>query len=1207
MRRSTQTLVLLLSFLSASSLAAAQVCPGKSYNFGAQLRTVGVAHLDNDGAPDIVTGTIVGMGVHKGKVGANGDFTNAGLFMSASFADYMVLGDFNNDGTTDAVSSGVAPLVFYWQGNGVGGFLNPVGSAAGAAVQGIDACDFNRDGKLDVVTINTASSTAAILMGSGTGTFANPVSYSLNSVQLPRAVACADINLDGMPDVVTANDNGVGYFPGTAGGTLGSPQFPGVTSNNTGISLGDMDHNGFLDAVISTTSLNLVTVLGGSPAGMSIIGFTNLPGGTSSTVVADLNQDSHLDIAATLSTGSTLVWVAGNGNATFGAAVSMPIAGLGPVDLAAADLNLDGRVDVLSANNVSGSVSVFLGNVVDNGQLNFPVMNSYSFSTSTVHTAITAGDFYPDGTMDLFIGTNSGPATIFSNIGNGTFLYSFTSINQPGYATQMVSGDFNNDGTTDVAVSIAGGVAGLGMTYLVNQGSFSPQTLVGGNYCTSLAAGDFNLDGRLDVAINESSMAKTHVCLNGGGMTMVPGSGMAVGTQPVAIAADDLNHDGKPDFAVACYQSSDVWVFYSTGSGFGAPQTFAAPQYPLDIQIADFNRDSHPDILTAVTLNSSIAVFIGNGAGTFGAPGLTTAPSALGCTKGLIEDFNLDGKPDVAALSACGNSTILLGNAVGGFIPDTLLQNVCFVVDGVAADFNRDGLPDVAQVTTYLAFPSPFTVHLSAPPASNKDHFSATNNIPAEAELIYASTGDLDQDGDADLVTTEFTTNSVSTRSNAGACFGLPTAISVGSLPRSSAIGDVNLDGILDLVSPSQATSAISVRKGIGGGSFGPLFTYVTGGSPFHAAIGDIDQDGWPDVVTANFGTDTISLLFNSTTGTFAPPVNLGAGPQPDYVVLGEFDGNGLPDIAIGLYGSADMQIFLAIGGGFYQIPTIYYLPPGSRSTGLDVGDLDQNGTLDIATANFSSNTVTTMFGFGNGGFNWSSLPAGAGPFSVSITDLNADGLVDMAATNNSGDDLSLIYSLGGGSFAPEQRHLIGHGPRNITIADINVDGRPDMAIPMYQGQCVSLLTNAMVTPVSMSSYGTGTQGCRGRIVMNANKAPKVNTSDFTFNCTGAPRNTLGVGLVTDVPDYVGSDPFGLFVVMHLDFINMTEFYYFDLYMDSWGVGIGPAPIPNDTNLIGNPYYVQALAFEALADGAACSTSAYKAVASRGIQLVIQP
>lgn len=134
------------------------------------------------------------------------------------------------------------------------------------------------------------------------------------------------------------------------------------------------------------------------------------------------------------------------------------------------------------------------------------------------------------------------------------------------------------------------------------------------------------------------------------------------------------------------------------------------------------------------------------------------------------------------------------------------------------------------------------------------------------------------------------------------------------------------------------------------------------------------------------------------------------------------------------------------------------------------------------------------------------------------------------------------------------------------------------------------------------SSYGTGTPGCAGTQTLDVTHAPMIGSPAFRFSCTNAPPSSLGLGIVTDSKDLGGSDPFGIGVLMHVDFIFATEILPFDFYSDGTGYSeTANINIPNNPLLVGKSFYAMALWA-----WTTCSLPPNHLSTSRGLELVLQ-
>jgi len=159
---------------------------------------------------------------------------------------------------------------------------------------------------------------------------------------------------------------------------------------------------------------------------------------------------------------------------------------------------------------------------------------------------------------------------------------------------------------------------------------------------------------------------------------------------PFQVAVGDFNGDGEPDIVAA--GGGSVFVLLNNGNGtFGAAQTYTVGGPPTSVAVGDFNRDGKLDIVTANS-NSTVSVLLYNGAGTFG----TAQSYAIGGPGNSVAvgDFNHDGYLDVATTGA--EMDVLLNNGNGTF---GRYQKVGPAGSNVVAgDFNGDGFPDLAQI-----------------------------------------------------------------------------------------------------------------------------------------------------------------------------------------------------------------------------------------------------------------------------------------------------------------------------------------------------------------------------------------------------------------------------------------------------------------------------------------------------------------------------
>ncbi|MGY3090588.1 methionine-rich copper-binding protein CopC, partial [Hymenobacter sp. UYAg731] len=211
--------------------------------------------------------------------------------------------------------------------------------------------------------------------------------------------------------------------------------------------------------------------------------------------------------------------------------------------------------------------------------------------------------------------------------------------------------------------------------------------------------------------------------------------------------------------------------------------------------------------------------------------------------------------------------------------------------------------------------------------------------------------GDIDGDGDLDLLTANLI-GSVNIRLNNGmGVFSGNTGVAVGTTTASVALGDLDGDGDLDLVTADYSSNTASVRLNNGTGQFNNGSNPGVGTNPTSVAVGDVDGDGDLDLLTANYGTTgTVSVRLNNGAGVFSGGSDPGVDSRPQSVAVGDVDGDGDLDL-LTANGIGTVSVRLNNGAGVFSggsNPGV-----GTNPTSVAVGDVDGDGDLDLLTANY--------------------------------------------------------------------------------------------------------------------------------------------------------------------------------------------------------------------------------------------------------------
>jgi formylglycine-generating enzyme required for sulfatase activity len=272
-----------------------------------------------------------------------------------------------------------------------------------------------------------------------------------------------------------------------------------------------------------------------------------------------------------------------------------------------------------------------------------------------------------------------------------------------------------------------------------------------------------------------------------------------------------------------------------------------------------------------------------------------------------------------------------------------------------------------------------------------------------------------------------------------------------GDHPYSISLGDVTGDGLPDLVATNfRWSGGISVLVNEGSGVFRQRVEYGVGANPESIAIADLNGDDWNDLAVANDDSDSVSILLNKGDGTGAlwPHTAFATGNGPHGVAAGDLDGDGDVDLATADYVGGTCSILVNAGDGTFA--THLTQTAGGQPKAVAIADLNNDGRLDVVIANHGSTNVTVLLNQGGLVFARETFGSGSGPQSVIACDLDGDGFLDLAVADWYSSTLSVLFNDGTGSFATRVPYDVSTSPSCVAAADFDLDGDTDLALSSY-------------------------------------------------------------------------------------------------------------------------------------------------------------
>ena len=1094
---------------TSGSITAGSFAPKVDFTTGDNPITVGIGDIDGDGKPELVlpNRTSTTLAVHRnttvGGVIDASSFAPKVDFTATAGCQKVLLTDVDGDGKLDAAVTNDSGTLSLFRNTATSGTINGsslatrVDFTTGGDPLDMAGGDFDGDGKTDLATVNNVVNTASLFKNTSStgvinsGSLAAKVDFATGDT--PPGIGIADFDGDGKLDLAVNSQT-----PNTFSVYHNLSDRPTISSISP-VSGKVGDSVTITGTNFSTTPANNVVWFGGAEATVSSSSATSLtvtvPGGAefervsvtvnNRTAVSDeyflptfdgefpTIDASSLAAKVDFTTGTNpfdvhLADLDGDGKAEMlvpnsgdntvslfrNTGSSGTISFAGKVDLTAnngvqnmnvGDLDGDGELDFAVANWMSNAVSVFR-NTSTVGSLSFAPRDD--FNTDLAPESVGIDDFDGDGKLDLATGNNNAGAnsvSVFRNTSTAGVIDASSFAAKVDFtvgvgSSGMEFGDIDGDGKLDMAASTQGGSKITLFRNLSTPGtvSFAVGFDLGVSKPLLMSFGDLDGDGKLDLASAErTGFHKLGVYRNTATSGVIDANSFAPvveftpGTDPFGVAIGDLDGDGKPDVAVANLASNNVSVFRNLTLTIPAPTVTSIS--PVSGKVGDSVTITGTNFSTTPANN---VVWFG------GAEATVTSASATSFTAAVPVGAEFE------RVSVTVNNRTAVSDEY--FLP---------TFDGEFPTIDASSLAAKVDFTTGT---NPFDVHLA----------------------------DLDGDGKAEMLVPNSGDNTVSLFRNTGSSgtisFAGKVDLTANNGVQNMNVGDLDGDGELDFAVANWMSNAVSVFRNtstVGSLSFAPRDDFNTDLAPESVGIDDFDGDGKLDLATGNnnAGANSVSVLRNTGTlgsMSFATKVDFAAVNQPYEVAVGDLDGDGKPDMAVANQSSNDVSVFRntstagVIDASSFAAKVDFTV--GVGSSGMEFGDIDGDGKLDMAASTQGGSKITLFRNLSTPGTVSFAVGFDLGaskPLLMSFGDLDGDGKLDLASAERTGFHKLGVYRntatsgvIDANSFAPVVEFTPGTDPFGVAIGDLDGDGKPDVAVANLASNNVSVFRNLTLT-----------------------------------------------------------------------------------------------------------------------------------------------
>jgi hypothetical protein len=407
----------------------------------------------------------------------------------------------------------------------------------------------------------------------------------------------------------------------TIAASMAAAQSTGAFVNPLAVAAGDFNGDMNIDLAVPDNDTGDVTILLGKGDGTFVDPGARFPVGVpqlsapSAIAVADLNGDGKPDLVVADELGDSVSVLLNQPQTLFGSAI---ISGTGtsPDAVVVADFDGDGIPDIATADNLDNTVSVLLGNNNGQGKGDGTFVNRQPIPVGLEPLGLVAVDIDGDQNVDIIVANYSGGSACANQ-----FTQSCRTDSDCPSGGSCTSGNGSitilkglGGGTFQVLAELSATCSNQPATFCVRNADCPT-----GGMCTTvfdapsaITATDLNGDMKIDMVITNEQGEAVSALLGNGDFTFRAPTTAAVGFFPEGVVVADLNGDSKMDIATSNNFDDNVSVLIGLGNGSFMPKVdVAVGPAPWGITAADFNHDNHPDLVTTNTGDGTVSLLLG--------------------------------------------------------------------------------------------------------------------------------------------------------------------------------------------------------------------------------------------------------------------------------------------------------------------------------------------------------------------------------------------------------------------------------------------------------------------------------------------------------------------------------------------------------------------------------------------------------------------